>query len=82
MMKARNIFVSMIVTYYLLQWIFTVWSDRCICYAIWKMFIPEINTLSYFGWKKNDFRNLFNYFLCVCVYCQICWKTYSLFVRL
>ena len=52
MMNARNIFVSMIVTYYLLQWIFTVWSDRCICYAIWKMFIPEINTLSYFGWKK------------------------------
>jgi hypothetical protein len=52
MMNARNIFASMIVTYYLFQWIFTVWSDRCICYAIWKMFIPEINTLLYFGWKK------------------------------
>ena len=45
-------FSSMIVTYYLLQWIFTVLSDICICYVIWKMFISEINTLSYFGWKK------------------------------
>jgi hypothetical protein len=35
-----------------------------------------------FRLKKNDFCNLFDYFLCVCVCCQICWKTYSLFVRL